>query len=453
MKKPAIVEGSYYDEGVFEKDAENNPYRTTIVYANRGKPFLRRMRVWQNVPSYMAPLGAQVHIFGGDENGNVRRTLKLNGEWRYGKGGLFGKNKRTMVRFGKIGKSGQNNFTLARVVVAAVHKYSIKQLENMDACHVKRLNGSERSNDKISNLYLGTKKDNAYDDSARKGRPKDGKRIPFVGRKMIPGPGEMESFETLLQAASKAGVSYRTVSRALKKGRPVGEDRWEFAYVPIELDENANERLEIIPDGETRDGVPFVTTEGRHGVRVTIDRDGMTYVDVEKTSGLNETGYRSIQIRGIRKQLHVVIAETFMKEEIAAAIIRTHGIPWDELDVDHKNGIETDNRTTNLRILSRLEHSNKNSRAVVEVDSLTNIVPGKAWISASQASIDTGISSGSIRSVCLGEYSHAKGRFFKFLDELGDNDDTEAAFIDARANFDLYARNFAKKSAYERSKK
>jgi hypothetical protein len=448
---PAFVDGEYCDDGVFERDEENNPFKTMKVFVGRGKCFRRRMRVWQNVPSYMAPRGAQAHVFGGDENGKIFRTLTPTGKWRYCKGRIDGEKNRLYVSFRrKMSKKGNNEFPFARVVLAAVHRYSASDLIDMEACHIVRLDGVEdRSDDKISNLYLGTRADNAADDVEKKGRPNEGCRIPFVGRKA--GTDEFEPFDTQDRAAEKAGVRQCTVSKALKNGCIVGKERWEFWYVPVELDANANERLALVPGSETKEGIRFVTNRNRRGTRVPIDRDGLTCIDVEQSFKPHDSGYDRIMIHGKPKTFSWIVAEVFNGDDLEAAVKRT-GLPKDELQVDHVNGDESDNRPENLRFVSRLEHANKNSRAVAEVVADGEYVSGRAWVSAGQAGEATGANGSNILEVCRKKYSRSAGMYFKFVDELGNDREIAEATRDAAANFEVAAKAYAERRAKERVK-
>lgn len=121
----------------------------------------------------------------------------------------------------------------------------------------------------------------------------------------------------------------------------------------------------------------------------------------ELKQSYNEKGYLYVNINGKPKRVHRLIAKTFLKDYD------------DGLEVNHKNGIKSDNRIENLEMVTSRQNSwhrhyilKKCIIPVRQIDKITNQVI-KVYSSISEAERQTRINHTCIINVCKGKQQTA----------------------------------------------
>lgn len=134
----------------------------------------------------------------------------------------------------------------------------------------------------------------------------------------------------------------------------------------------------------------------------------------------NNKGYYLVSLDGKLYTIHRLVAENFMEN----------------LVVNHKNGIKTDNRIENLELISQKDNcikawkqglcenirknaynqkhkrNIKTSRPVIQLDNNGNII--NSFVSVREAEEKTGIHNSLIINVCQGKYKSTHGYKFKY---------------------------------------
>jgi hypothetical protein len=363
---------------------------------------------WADLPEEYGSVSGrkrQIHFASGRGYDGVMRTETKAGSfvWTYANGYLISEDSKPTSR-----RMNVNNKTVdASRLVAFGFLQKPEESSGRDiVCHIISRKPGEEPNNDANNLYFGTYKDNA-DDDTRAGRPKKSLRRPFLGRKR--GETDWMRFETQEEAAECIDVDRATISYALKHGWLTGKDKWELKWEEMDLLGVDIARISD-EEGENR----FVTSDGRYGEFMKI---GDSTCPVEIYLETNPYGYvNNVRVSGKSVVFHRLVFERFKKEEIEEKM-RITGLDWSELQVDHINGIKTDNRVENLRVVTQQEHNDKHAMAVLEVDEEGIPIKGCRWKSYGEAGRyalpDTVISAGNVRQVCLGYINTVKGKRFK----------------------------------------
>jgi hypothetical protein len=351
---------------------------------------------------------AQIHVDGKF----VRVKRKWSNEWTHLYGSVSGAiGKSRVVQVCVCG----NTYYMHRLVAEAYLEPVSDDSGRNEVCHILRRVPDRFPPDGASNLYFGTHTDNVLDTEPH-GKPKPGFRRYFRG--IARGGEDWTYFETQEQAASKAGVGQASVSRALSKiGKEVGKDLWRFEWNEMTFEDG--EIVETL-EGEKK----FVTNFGRVGEVKRVD-DGFGNVDdvcVECILDEDGNGYVRAKFKKFSTTyLHRIIALVFMKEEIAEAE-RESCLSFEKLFVAHVNGIENDNRVSNLRVVTRQERNEKDARAVVELDDGGKVVSTYKSIHEASRAID--VHARTVHSACM-ELQKIPDANFAFKREF-ENDETPA---------------------------
>lgn len=137
----------------------------------------------------------------------------------------------------------------------------------------------------------------------------------------------------------------------------------------------------------------------------------------------NNKGYYIVSLDGELHTIHRLVAENFLEN----------------LVVNHKNGIKTDNRIDNLEFIAQKDNciktwkqglcenvrrsaynqkhkrDIKTSRAVIQIDANGNII--NSFVSIREAEEKTGIHNSLIIGVCQGKHKTTHGYKFKYVKE------------------------------------
>ena len=123
-----------------------------------------------------------------------------------------------------------------------------------------------------------------------------------------------------------------------------------------------------------------------------------------------EKGYLKVNINGKPKRVHRLVAQTFLENYS------------ENLEVNHKNGIKTDNRLENIEMVTPKENSfhrhyvlNKCVKPVLQIDYKTKKEIQK-FKSIAEASRTTGIDHTCIINVCKGNQRKAGGYAWAYID-------------------------------------
>lgn len=129
-------------------------------------------------------------------------------------------------------------------------------------------------------------------------------------------------------------------------------------------------------------------------------------------SNINRTGYLQVVLYKdsvkVKYKVHRLVALSFLGNP-----------PQEDSQVDHINGIKTDNKVSNLRWVSRYENTmcNPNTPTTPEKSiaqySLDNTLI-KVYKSISEAVRFTGIDQASITRCCQGKFKHAKNYIWRY---------------------------------------
>lgn len=180
--------------------------------------------------------------------------------------------------------------------------------------------------------------------------------------------------------------------------------------------------IENLPGEEWRDVIGF---EGSYRVS-NMGRILSVYRETERAGGIiarifprilkqnHSRGYLIVSLRkdGIThpRQVHVLVCEAFLGDR-----------PENATDVNHKNGIRTDNRVENLEWCTRkynIWHSYYvTKRKPSGCKPVICIETGKTYPSCLAAGRELGIDNGSIADVAKGTYKQVKGYHFKFVEQ------------------------------------
>lgn len=125
---------------------------------------------------------------------------------------------------------------------------------------------------------------------------------------------------------------------------------------------------------------------------------------------INNKGYFSVSlcdgIKPIKKNVHRIIAETFLEPNNA------------KKQINHINGIKTDNRIVNLEWVNNSENqkhkynilnSNRQGKKVLRIEDK------KIFISAMEAAKFMGLSKNAVSNCCLGYAPRAGGYHWKYI--------------------------------------
>jgi hypothetical protein len=380
----------FFDMPMEEQDLVEVTIRSTRN-SEHARTFVER---WKRLPDAIHE-NAEVHYDGGrGVEGSVRIKKKGGRAWVYLKGSLKGapgKPKRRYVRL------SNESYPVYQLVLIAYVGHHPDDGQRWEACHIERRENDSDPWDGISNLYWGTRNDNILDRLPSKER--HGKRRKLRGRSKQHGSEEWTYFSSQQDAATAIGVTQSAITYALKNGQNV--KGWHIELVQMDFEEG--EEKVYLEDCYTSHGRKFITNRGRLGETKKFNKDGDDIeTDVEIKLEKEDGGYTQLHIRGKGEKLHRLVAKFFLKDVIEAKE-KESGVPWYNLQVDHINGDESDNRVENLRIVTREEHAKKHARVVVEIDECGNKLNGKSWNSISEAARETGLDKAHICRVCLGK--------------------------------------------------
>lgn len=128
------------------------------------------------------------------------------------------------------------------------------------------------------------------------------------------------------------------------------------------------------------------------------------------TKSMSKTGYNTVSLKGKNVKLHRIIAEAFIPNPL--------GLPL----INHKNGVRTDNRLSNLEWCSQAG----NLRHAAHILGTMNLLhpmrkvmcidTGKVYDSLAEASRDTGACVQNIYHVCNGHWQKTANLHWRYMD-------------------------------------
>lgn len=363
---------------------------------------------WVDVPHYVHN-NAQVHINNGigiQNSSWFRYKMKNSAVWKYTNGSVVGAKGHPRKRYVGLKVNGVRRQWFRHQLVL-LSTFGEPPDGKYQVCHVNKREADREPDDSPNNLYWGDHYDNAADraaisaDTAIEG----GRRI-FKGKRQA--DTEWTVFASQKNAEAATGVKQSTISYALKNGWPSGDEKWTFCWVPMDI---SKEELPVVVYKNI--GMRFITKYGRLGEFKVVRGK---YIPVEFAIRPGDAGYVS--------DIHRKVMECYAFDKIIA-FESEHGERWSSgtrstIQVDHINGIKTDNKLSNLRLVTQQMHSDKHARGVRELDAATREpIEGHEWKSSMEAERATGIPSGSILAVCREDRCNKTaggGRIFEFLD-------------------------------------
>lgn len=165
------------------------------------------------------------------------------------------------------------------------------------------------------------------------------------------------------------------------------------------------------------DGRYLVSNLGRVkdlGTEVTIFRLGKRHKRRLKpkilTKSISKTGYNTVSLNGKNVKLHRVIAEAFIPNPL--------GLPL----INHKNGVKTDNRLSNLEWCSQsgnLRHAAYTLGTMHLLHPMRKVIcidTGKVYDSLAEAARDTGARAQNIYHVCNGHWQKTANLRWRYAD-------------------------------------
>lgn len=379
----------------------------------------------------------------------VRIWRPTRGKWEYLPGSASSQHpdKPWRRRFRNKGVS----LPLARLVLMAHDRIPD---EDEVARHIIDVPRGGFGDDSLANVKWGTHAQNARDTPCAghehsNARPIRGKKVgssSLEDDKGGDGVGEWKEFRTLDVAKQTTSVPRSTIYKALLDGKPrYGSDGslWIFERFSSMKLETGEEWTALTRKTDARGVWRFCTSLGRIGevmstqVRDVDDsvnsrrgldgvslilREGETLCEIFPAG--DHANYKLICVDGNMEQLSRIIVELLRPAWMLRLDANGEPIPWNKLDVDHivaaniAAGEEHDNALSNLQVMTRREHQNKNANPVVELDAKGTRIPGHAWVSTSAAGQALGLNAGNIGVVCHGKAKTTKKRRFAFISSL-----------------------------------
>jgi hypothetical protein len=217
------------------------------------------------------------------------------------------------------------------------------------------------------------------------------------------------------------------------------EEENSYKYLVEELEtEELNDEVEIINNEKWKTIVDFpnyeISTNGE--VRTKEYYDSRNHLRKSKLleKQVNNAGYEYVILSNdIEKHktltVHRLVAKTFFNDYC------------DNLEVNHINGIKTDNRIENLEMTTHCENIKKryeigndgnNYKEVEQYDLDGNYI--KTYKSSYEAEKMTGISRTCIGGCCRNEHHTAGGYIWKFKSKIEEDKKIEKLYVKERAN-------------------
>ena len=126
---------------------------------------------------------------------------------------------------------------------------------------------------------------------------------------------------------------------------------------------------------------------------------------------VDRNGYLHAVIGGKDKRVHRLVAETFLPN------------PDGLRDVNHKNGVKTDNRVENLEWVSHSQNEihkiyvlGRSGKLIRPMKKVVCIETGKTYRSIAEACRELGIKTNHIGEACEGKIKQAAGYHWRFVD-------------------------------------